>query len=61
MIYDFGGAMFSEEQKKFGVKDPKKLKSFLGGDLASKEILLKRGTFLSILLQKHLELMQEVV
>ena len=49
------------EQKKYDIKDPKKLKSFLGGDFASKKVLLERGTFLSILLQKHLELMQESI
>ena len=49
------------EHKKYDFKDPKKLKSFLGGDFASKKVLLERGTFLSILLQKHLELMQESI
>ena len=46
------------DQKKYDTKDPRKLKSFLEGDLASKKVLLERGTFLSILLQKHFELMQ---
>ena len=47
------------EQKKFRNNDPKKLQSFLGGDFAPAKILKKRGTFLSILSQKLMELSNE--
>ena len=42
---------------RFDTDDPAKLSSFLGEDMCSVETLLNRGKFLSILRQKHLELM----
>ena len=50
----------ASHQKGLDPKDPEKLKSFLGGDLASKKVLLERGTYLSILLQKHFEIKQSI-
>ena len=44
------------DQQRFPVSDNRKLQSFLGGDLASSATLLKRGMYLSILRDKHLEL-----
>ena len=46
----------AKDQERFKISDDRKLKSFLGGDIAPAKILLDRGTFLSILRQKHLEL-----
>ena len=49
----------AKDQQRFAVNDPKKLKSFLGNDFASDKTLLKRGTFLKKLRQKHLENLKE--
>ena len=43
-------------QERFGYSDNRKLRSFLGGDHANTKTLHDRGTYLSILTQKHLEL-----
>ena len=47
------------EHKKYENTDARKLQSFLGGDFAPAKVLKGRGTFLSILRQKLLELQKE--
>ena len=49
------------EKTDFCQNDDDKLKLFVGGDFSKTEILTKRGTYLSILRDKHLELMSELV
>ena len=49
----------ASDQERFDSSDNKKLRSFLGGDHANSKILNDRGTYLSILRQKHLELKDE--
>ena len=49
----------AKDQQRFGIRDDRKLKSFLGNDFASDKTLRERGNYLSILRQKHLELMKE--
>ena len=44
------------DQQRFSHSDDRKLKSFLGGDMASAATMRVRGVFLDILLKKHLEL-----
>ena len=41
-------------------KEYRKLRSFLGGDHANPKLLRDRGTYLSILRQKHMELKDEI-
>ena len=49
----------ASDQERFDICDNKKLISFLGGDHANSKIFNDRGTYLSILRQKHLELKDE--
>ena len=46
----------ASDQERFDISDNRKLRSFLGGDHATPKRLQDRGTYLSILRQKHLEL-----
>ena len=46
----------ANDQERFDNSDNRKLRSFLGGDHANTKTLHDRGTYLSILRQKHLEL-----
>ena len=46
----------ASDQERFDNSDNRKLRSFLGGDHATAKRLHDRGTYLSILRQKHLEL-----
>ena len=51
----------ARDQERFDIFDNRKLRSFLGGDQANVKRLHDRGTYLSILRQKHLELKETSV